>query len=349
MKHSILRGRRNGFTIVELLIVIVVIAVLAAITIVAYNGIQRRAAETLLVSDLTQASKTMEITKTSSGTESYPEVTKSDGAAQGLKSSGGVTFQLTSDKTSYCITGTTDYNVAPHMVTSDNRKPREGVCPGHDAGNVDLPATAASCFKMSGSMVTDYYDHEGNDKAKPECPRSVVIPDSVTSIGQSSFYYKQLTSVVIPSSVTSIGETAFMSNKLTTVTIPDSVTSIGSMAFAINTITSFTYSHSMTSIVEGLFYGNKLTSLTTPNWVTVIESDAFNMGTLTSVVISDSVTSIGVNAFRQNNLTSVVIPDSVKSIDEAAFEINNLTTVTIGADTTIKSDTFDYRTTVIRR
>ena len=35
--------RRSGFTIVELLIVIVVIAILAAISIVAYNGIQNRA------------------------------------------------------------------------------------------------------------------------------------------------------------------------------------------------------------------------------------------------------------------------------------------------------------------
>ena len=38
--------RRNGFTIVELLIVIVVIGILAAITIVAYNGIQIRAENT---------------------------------------------------------------------------------------------------------------------------------------------------------------------------------------------------------------------------------------------------------------------------------------------------------------
>lgn len=35
--------KRAGFTIVELLIVIVIIAILAAITIVAYNGIQGRA------------------------------------------------------------------------------------------------------------------------------------------------------------------------------------------------------------------------------------------------------------------------------------------------------------------
>lgn len=38
-----LRRKQTGFTIVELLIVIVVIGILAAITIVAYNGIQQRA------------------------------------------------------------------------------------------------------------------------------------------------------------------------------------------------------------------------------------------------------------------------------------------------------------------
>jgi prepilin-type N-terminal cleavage/methylation domain-containing protein len=38
--------QQNGFTIVELLIVIVVIGILAAITIVAYNGVQKRANNT---------------------------------------------------------------------------------------------------------------------------------------------------------------------------------------------------------------------------------------------------------------------------------------------------------------
>lgn len=51
--------KQKGFTIVELLIVIVVIAILAAITIVAYNGIQNRARSSQVVSGMTQYIKAM--------------------------------------------------------------------------------------------------------------------------------------------------------------------------------------------------------------------------------------------------------------------------------------------------
>lgn len=51
------RQSQQGFTIVELLIVIVVIGILAAITIVAYNGIQNRAKDTQIRQAVTQVEK----------------------------------------------------------------------------------------------------------------------------------------------------------------------------------------------------------------------------------------------------------------------------------------------------
>jgi prepilin-type N-terminal cleavage/methylation domain-containing protein len=49
----------KGFTIVELLIVIVVIGVLAAITIVAYNGVQTRARNTQTISVISSYQKAL--------------------------------------------------------------------------------------------------------------------------------------------------------------------------------------------------------------------------------------------------------------------------------------------------
>ncbi len=56
-------ARQKGFTIVELLIVIVVIGILAAITIVAYNGIQNRAYNGTVQQDLGSIAKKLEIYK----------------------------------------------------------------------------------------------------------------------------------------------------------------------------------------------------------------------------------------------------------------------------------------------
>ena len=61
---------KNGFTIVELLIVIVVIAILAAISIVAYNGIQARARDSQRTQDMASIMKALELYKIDNG--AYP-------------------------------------------------------------------------------------------------------------------------------------------------------------------------------------------------------------------------------------------------------------------------------------
>ena len=62
--------KKPGFTIVELLIVIVVIAILAAISIVAYNGIQARARDNIRYQDAKNIMKALELYKIDNG--NYP-------------------------------------------------------------------------------------------------------------------------------------------------------------------------------------------------------------------------------------------------------------------------------------
>jgi prepilin-type N-terminal cleavage/methylation domain-containing protein len=80
---------QKGFTIVELLVVIVVIGILAAITIVSYTGISQRATVASLQSDLTNASRQLKLYQvTASG---YPANLSDLNAGRGLTFSAGTT------------------------------------------------------------------------------------------------------------------------------------------------------------------------------------------------------------------------------------------------------------------
>ncbi len=96
-----MRQKQTGFTIVELLIVIVVIGILAAISIVAFNGVQGRANDSAIRNDLVNMAKKFEIYKADYGV--YPA-----GAAQ------LTTLDLKASKNAYgnhMATGGFDYNL----------------------------------------------------------------------------------------------------------------------------------------------------------------------------------------------------------------------------------------------
>ena len=59
--------KQRGFTIIELLIVIVVIAILVSITIVAYNGVQKRAYDAVARADAGKLGKLMQLYQASTG------------------------------------------------------------------------------------------------------------------------------------------------------------------------------------------------------------------------------------------------------------------------------------------
>ena len=65
--------RTSGFTIIELLIVIVVIGIIASITVVSYNGVQARGQDARRKSDIVNLQDAIEIYKINNGT--FPAVT----------------------------------------------------------------------------------------------------------------------------------------------------------------------------------------------------------------------------------------------------------------------------------
>ena len=97
-------GHRHytGFTIVELLIVIVVIAVLAAITIAAYTGVQNRANDSSVQADLRTISKKLELARVDDANAYYPTNNTTIAAAiPGVKVA----------KSSYATTPDVSYNL----------------------------------------------------------------------------------------------------------------------------------------------------------------------------------------------------------------------------------------------
>lgn len=86
-KRASLHEQTRGFTIVELLIVIVIIGILAAITIVAYNGIQNRASNARVQSDIKNVQKLVENYNATNG--SYPSTGSLSTIRSDLNCTGG--------------------------------------------------------------------------------------------------------------------------------------------------------------------------------------------------------------------------------------------------------------------
>lgn len=130
MNDGTIRGQQKGFTIVELLIVIVVIGILAAITIVAFNGVQDRAKTAAVQSSASQAIKKV-LLYSAQNADQYPTTLADAGVVEGAN---GVTYQFTSDNTvsphTSCVTATS--GTISYYVSGVAGSLKQGICSGHN-------------------------------------------------------------------------------------------------------------------------------------------------------------------------------------------------------------------------
>lgn len=148
--------KSRGFTIVELLIVIVIIAILAAITIVAYNGIQNRANTSAAQSAASNVAKKAEAYNAAGPTESYPVSTANFNAVTESALNGtGITLgtpSASNGKTTvryeYCILGAT----APTTASTAT-----GARITYFEFPSTLPAVTAAQFKLGVAAGTAAY------------------------------------------------------------------------------------------------------------------------------------------------------------------------------------------------
>ncbi len=145
MIHS--KHRMGGFTIVELLVVIVVIGIIAGITIVSYTAITNNAKKQTAKTD----AQTMaaQLTKYKSENGTFPADLSSLSNTLSVDS----TFQYTYDSTAgtYCLTASVEG--ASAYVRSGNSNAQEGGCAGHGV-NGQQPITNLASDPAATSYAT---------------------------------------------------------------------------------------------------------------------------------------------------------------------------------------------------
>lgn len=159
---------------------------------------------------------------------------------------------------------------------------------------------------------------------------------NVTSIADYAFYYcTGVKSVIMPNTITSIGNYAFQGCGIPSIFIPETVCNIGEDAFAYCTnLQSLVIDERNPQYVseDNIIYTKDHTSLlycvpskegsvVIPNFVTCICKHAFrDCKKIDSVSVPNSVVIIKENAFDGcTNISTISIPDSVTHIEEGAF------------------------------
>jgi prepilin-type N-terminal cleavage/methylation domain-containing protein len=156
----------RGFTIVELLVVIVVIGILAGLVIVSFAGVSQQATVATLNSDLKNAATQLEIDKTNSTSGAYPISEAAANGGNGLPKSNGTNYfyYVTSDYQSYLLIADAPGVTATPYISSTTGVVGEGDPYALPAGLLTnlvsywpLDETSGTRYDAQGSNdLTDY-------------------------------------------------------------------------------------------------------------------------------------------------------------------------------------------------
>ena len=155
---------------------------------------------------------------------------------------------------------------------------------------------------------------KGKDKVKTQGLTDMIIPATtpegvaIKRIGDNAFYRRGLTSVVIPDTVESIGYDAFGVCKLTEVKLPSALVGIEGFAFYRNKLKKVIFGDKVKKIEPSAFALNELEEIDLPEGLELIDTSSFYKNSLSSVKIPASVKKINMYAFHKNNIAEVEVP-----------------------------------------
>ena len=167
MSFTDIKTKDQGFTIVELLIVVVVIAILAAITIVSYNGITNRANASAAQSTAASLQKKAELFASDGPTATYPRQL-SDLTGTAAISNVTPAQTTTSANTWYVASNSINVTSSPATApTTANGKNTVQFQPCGTGGSSPYTATASGFVPTGANII--WFDYQSNT------PRTITI------------------------------------------------------------------------------------------------------------------------------------------------------------------------------
>lgn len=209
--------------------------------------------------------------------------------------------------------------------------------------HITIPST------YNGKPVTAIGDSAFDKNENKRVIKSVVIPNTIKTIGNFAFFGCELTSIIIPKNVTYLGRGAFSFCELTTIDIPGSIEILRNMTFQYcRSLTTVKIGEGVKVIKEQAFQGcTSLESISLPDslervegvltfqdtpWYAKLKENNrgliyigktlyhYNYCSDRVINIRDDTVYINEDAFSYNHWVNVVrIPKSVLMIGNSAF------------------------------